>query len=97
MDKEMQSYWDKTTLSEYLNNERIPRGLIIKKFPTFYLFKNDLKKRWTDSLSTCSHSLMSLITESKTKEIDKLQDIYMIQQDILPLKDLTQFVELEVG
>lgn len=92
----MRAYWDKTTLTEYLSLRQIPRGLRIKKFPTFDLFNDDLKKRWTDALSFCSQTLMSLIIESKTKEIDRLQqEIHIIQQNLLPLKTLSQFADLD--
>lgn len=38
---------------------------------------------------------MSLIIESKTKEIDRSQqEIYNIQQNVLPLKTLSQFAEV---
>lgn len=93
MDKEMRAYWDKTTLIEYLSLARIPRG---KKFPTFDIFDEDLKTRWMYTLSTFSHKLMSLIIESKVKERYRLQqDICTIQEELLSLKELTQFADLD--
>lgn len=83
MTKEIKVYWDLSSLSEYLSLEWIPRGLIIKKCPTFELFDDDLKKQWTDTLSACSCGLMRIIILSKTKEIEKLQsEISVLQQKI---------------
>lgn len=95
MVKEVKAYWEKTTLQEYLSVERIPRGLRIKKFP-IELPSNGFKKQWNDILSTCSTNLMNLIITFKTMELEKLrEDITSLQQEILPLQNVTQFADLD--
>lgn len=54
MIKEVKSFWDKNTLTEYLTLERIPRGLRVKKFSTYEFTDDNLKKQWTDTLTFCS-------------------------------------------
>lgn len=44
MSKEIRAYWDLSFLSEYLSKEQILWGLRVKKFPTFELFDEPLKK-----------------------------------------------------
>lgn len=96
MSKEIRAYWESCTLSEYITSEHVPRGLRIKKFPTFELIDEDHKKRWTDSLSRCSVELMSIIISSKQKEIETLQmEISKIQDDIKPLQGLADFKDLD--
>lgn len=51
----------------------ILRGLRVKKFPTFELFDETLKKQWTDTLSIFSFALMDIIIISKKEEIEVLE------------------------
>lgn len=43
MVREIKSFWDKNTLTEYLALKRIPNGLQIKTFPTYELTDESLK------------------------------------------------------
>lgn len=96
MSKEIRLFWDKSTLSEYVALERMPRSLRIKKFPTFELHDEEHKKKWTDTLSGCSIALMKSILSSKSKEIDKLQnEISIPQEDIKPLQNMANFTDLD--
>lgn len=94
--KEIQAYWDLLSLSEYLATERIPRGLRVKKFPTFELFDESLKKQWTNTLPSCSRALMDIIIISKNKAIEVLQkDISELQEALKPLQGASEFLRLD--
>lgn len=89
MIKEMKCFWDEKILSEYLSLERVPRGLGIKKFPTNKMTDESLKKRWRDTLFSCSLELMRIIVVSKLEGINKVQqEILDIEKEILPSKDI---------
>lgn len=96
MTKEIQVYWDSSSVYEYLLTEQIPWGLRVKKFPTFELFDESLKKQWTDNLFTCSRALMDIIITPKKKEIEVLhQDISELQEALKPLQDASDFAYLD--
>lgn len=92
MGKEKRSFWDVNTLNEYLTAEHIPQGLGIKKFPTFDLCNNVLKKEWTDALSACSFKLMRIIVRSKKIDLDRIQGkMSSIQKELSAQKDHASF------
>lgn len=83
MTKGIRAYWNVGTSSEYLSIKRLPRGLRIKKCPSFELQDEALKKQWTDAVSTCSSTLVNIILMSKQKEMDALQQEILVSQNNL--------------
>lgn len=69
MAKEIRSFWDINTLTEYSQLQQIPRGLRIMKFPTFEFHNDEYKKEWTNTLSACSFKLIQIIIDSRTEEL----------------------------
>lgn len=83
MAKEIKAFWDVNALTEYLALEQIPRGLRIKKFPTFEINDEEIKSEWTNTLSACSFKLMRIIISMKQKELDRVQnEISTIQKEL---------------
>lgn len=58
--------WHSITLSEYWRVKRIPRGLRLKKIPSFGLDDPEFMQKWEKILNKCSLDLM-LLTIEKTK------------------------------
>lgn len=96
MAKEIRAFWDVNTLTEYIQLEQIPRGLRIKKFPTFEFPDEDPKLEWTNTLSACSFKLMKIIIDSKQKELDRVQmEITEIQKELATSQSTPGFLELD--
>lgn len=96
MAKEIRSFWDVSSLTEYISLEQIPRGLRIKTFLTSGLFDDNLKKEWTDTVSACSLKLMDIIISLQKKELDLLQaEMSIIQKDLSTLQNHNGFSELD--
>lgn len=96
MAKEIRSFWDINTLTEYGRLQQIPRGLRIKKFPTFDLHNDKYKTEWTNALSDCSFKLIQIIIDSRTEELTQLRDdISVIQQSLTPLQQHKDFTGLD--
>lgn len=71
------------TLSDYWRQEIIPRGLRIKKFPSFVSENADFKKKWEAILNKCSLDLiLLLIEEAKTQRSQIQTEISEIRQTI---------------
>ncbi|OCT78630.1 hypothetical protein XELAEV_18029718mg [Xenopus laevis] len=84
MIKETRLWWDISTLENYLKSGRIPRGLRIRKFPTFTDVTRDFVESWNKILSTCSERLMELIVSFHSEKHKMIQsDIKELQSDLL--------------
>lgn len=70
-----------TTLSDYWREKMIPRGLRMKKFPSFGFADPEFKHKWEAILNKCSLDLMLLLIEEAKKQ--KLQT----QNKIATLKE----------
>lgn len=96
MAKEIRAFWDVNTLTEYVSLKQIPRGLRIKKFPTFELTDDILKSEWTDALSNCSFQLMKIIVDFRQKDLDHLQgEMVNVQKELAELQHMTLYAELD--
>lgn len=83
MIKEMRLWWDISTLENYLKSGRIPRGLRIRKFPTFSDISRDFVEAWNNILSSCSAQLMELIVNFHADKHRSIQaDIKALQSDL---------------
>lgn len=96
MAKEIRAFWDIKTLTDYISLKKIPRGLRIKKFPTFEFTDEESKLEWTYALSTCSFKLMNIIIASKQKELDWVQsEMALIQKDLTAQQGAQEYASLD--
>lgn len=71
------------TLSDYWREEIIPRGLRMKKFPTFGKDDADFRRRWEAILNKCSLDLiLLLIEEIKKQRMDVRKQVEEVQPNI---------------
>lgn len=77
-EREIKIHWSIVTLfeivSDYWREGRIPRGLRIKKFPSFGLKDPDFRSRWEGILNKCSLDLILLIIECNKREKEATQE-----------------------
>ncbi|KAJ1185125.1 hypothetical protein NDU88_001920 [Pleurodeles waltl] len=79
---ELKKWWEMTSLTKYIENGRVPRGLHILILPTLGDMDSDLLEKWITYTADCSLKLMgTLITQSKrrmdehTKAIEALTKV----------------------
>lgn len=73
-EKEIKLHWSIVNLSDYWREGRIPRGLRIKKFPSFGIEDTDFRSKWEAILNKCSLDLILLIIEHSKKEKEAIQE-----------------------
>lgn len=73
-EKDIRLHWHIITLSDYWREKRIPRGLRIKKFPSFGIEDVTFRDKWEAILNKCSLDLILLIIEQTKKEKEKIQE-----------------------
>lgn len=82
------------TLSDYWRKDMIPRGLRIKKFPSFGSDNTDFKDKWEAILNKCSLDLiLLLITEAKIQKNNVQEEIQELKQKIADIQDSAQTKE----
>ncbi|XP_069582751.1 uncharacterized protein [Ranitomeya imitator] len=93
--KRTKSWWNKSSLEQYVQRNLIPRGLRIQVFPSFSLDDEALLKKWEDACNTCSRTFMEILIEIDKRTVDRLEvDIKSIQEKIqknLSVEQLTNF------
>lgn len=67
-EKDLKLQMHMTTLSDYWREKMIPRGLRIKKFPSFGFGDIEFKNKWEAILNKCSLDLMLLLIEEPKKQ-----------------------------
>lgn len=76
---ESRIWWDQNTLQTYLDRKIVPRGLRLKKVPTF-VYSEEFLIRWNDLLSDCSLKLIELIVQTEKMRLKE------IEREILDMK-----------
>ncbi|OCT75762.1 hypothetical protein XELAEV_18030949mg [Xenopus laevis] len=66
--------WGILTLEKYISLKWIPRGLRLKKYPTFAREDFDFANKWNDVLSKCSMEIMGLIINHKQQELSSTRE-----------------------
>ncbi|OCT97272.1 hypothetical protein XELAEV_18009496mg [Xenopus laevis] len=90
--KELHIWWEIASLEKYVTSQMIPRGLCIKKFPSYMHRDEVFMISWNKILSDCSFRLMELMIEHKTKvHRDVKIELKMIEKDIEQYKTQTRF------
>lgn len=80
--KELRTWWDRSTLSSYVEKKLIPRGLRIKKIATT-VYSEAFQNEWNDILTNCSVELMKLIIQYEEKMLEDLDvEIQNLQESI---------------
>ncbi|OCT98540.1 hypothetical protein XELAEV_18010776mg [Xenopus laevis] len=96
MSQELLLCWDIITLEKYVALNRIPRGLRIRKFPTFARDDEVFVNKWNDTLSRCSFELMALIINHKKNDlIDTRENINESQLLLSSMENLPDLGELD--
>ncbi|KAJ1169388.1 hypothetical protein NDU88_001281 [Pleurodeles waltl] len=63
---ELKKWWEMTSLTKYMENDRVPRGLRILIVPTLGDMDPDLLEEWRSHTAACSRKLIgTLITQAK--------------------------------
>lgn len=89
-------WWDTASLGEFLKENRVPRGLRIKKFPSFEVQDLDFRAQWTNILGEASKGLMRLLVKFKETRLESLRmEIVSTQQDLDKLRHLPDFESRE--
>lgn len=82
-EKELRLHLHMVTLSDYWRENMIPRGLRIKKFPSFGHGDIEFRQKWEAILNKCSQDLMLLlIEEAKEQKAEMQKQIAKIKQEI---------------
>lgn len=82
-EKDLKLQLHMTTLSDYWRERMIPRGLRIKKFPSFGADDKEFRNKWEAILNKCSLDLMLLlIEEAKKQQIQTQKDITALKEEI---------------
>lgn len=94
-EKELKLHLHMVTLSDYWRENMIPRGLRIKKFPSFGYEDTDFKQKWEAILNKCSLDLiLLLIEEAKKQKIETQNQITRIKEEIaIKEQEYLQFEE----
>lgn len=83
-------------MSDYWREKRIPRGLRIKKFPSFGIEDVAFREKWEAILNKCSLDLILLIIEKTKKEREQVQErICELREEISKVKDDIQTTSFE--
>ncbi|XP_075446463.1 uncharacterized protein LOC142489480 [Ascaphus truei] len=91
-------YWDLIFLENYLLLKRIPRGLRVKKSPTFGFINQDFEREWKMILNDCSSKLISLIVKAKSKEkLDLEKEIKLSQKHLAKFSKMEGFRALDIN
>lgn len=69
LDRETRLFLHAVTLSDYLRQKRIPRGLRIQKAPTIGQNSPSFRQRWCDIMNKCSFDLMVLVVQETTEQL----------------------------
>lgn len=93
--KELKTLWDLTTLERYLQKYMIPRGLRLRKLPTF-IYDSDFLTKWNLILSDCSKSLMSLIVPQESQLLSDLRvEIKQVQDNVALYAGSKAFIQMD--
>ncbi|XP_075445755.1 uncharacterized protein LOC142490158 isoform X1 [Ascaphus truei] len=93
---ESKQWWEATTLSKYLENHRIPRGLRVRKKPTGDAHNEGFMREWNEILDQCSFSLMKLLVHQRRKTLAELDGhILDMKIQLDPYKDNKELLALE--
>lgn len=79
--KQVKMFLHATALTDYIREEKIPRGLRIQKAPGLFQDDDTFKSRWVAILNQCSRDLMLLIIEKKKEEVN------IIKQEVSNLQE----------
>lgn len=94
-EKELKLHLHMVTLSDYWREDMIPRGLRIKKFPSFGHGDMDFKQKWEAILNKCSLDLMLLLIEEAKKQKDETQKQIAKIKEEFAVKGQESFVQFE--
>ncbi|OCT97489.1 hypothetical protein XELAEV_18009716mg [Xenopus laevis] len=79
--KETRLWWDVATLEKYMELKILPRGLRIKKFPTFPVEDENFTLQWNETLSNCSFKLIDMLIDYKKAQLFEVKKEVSEQQD----------------
>ncbi|KAM8945703.1 myocardin [Pelodytes ibericus] len=95
--KELRLWWDIVTLEKYIEVQRIPRGLRLKKVPFFIKDDEKLETDWNSTLTECSMKLMQIIITYKKKLLITAQnDLAILDIKKEEIKENAKFDEFSL-
>ncbi|XP_077130999.1 uncharacterized protein LOC143808979 [Ranitomeya variabilis] len=101
--KKTKTWWNKTTLENYVARDIVPRGLRVQVYPSFDLEDSELISRWKKAAITCSMEFMKIIIDKNTlcmnmldKEIDELHRELKKQLAADKMESFIQTIEKEI-
>lgn len=72
--KSVRVFMHATALTDYIRENKIPRGLRVQKPPGMFQDDENFKNRWAAILNQCSRDLMILIIEKSKEETANLKE-----------------------
>lgn len=72
LQKQLKQYWEIRSLQQYLENEKVPRGLRINKTPAQDLLGDRFEEEWNTLLLSHSVSLTKLVIKRRTEILSDL-------------------------
>ncbi|OCT99700.1 hypothetical protein XELAEV_18005484mg [Xenopus laevis] len=94
--REIRAWWDVATLEKYLQLKMVPRGLRIKKFPTFTTEDKEFTTKWNLILTDCSNNLIQLLIDYKKETLVKAKaEMEHTQSELLKVATEEKYLELD--
>ncbi|OCT91367.1 hypothetical protein XELAEV_18014420mg [Xenopus laevis] len=94
--REIRAWWDVATLEKYLQLKMVPRGLRIKKFPTFTTEDKDFTTKWNLILTDCSNNLIQLLIDYKKETLVKAKaEMELTRSELLKVATEEKYLELD--
>ncbi|KAJ1180381.1 hypothetical protein NDU88_005602 [Pleurodeles waltl] len=80
---ELKKWWEMTSLTKYIENSRVPRGLCILILPTLGDMDPDLLEEWRTQTAECSFKLIgTLIVKAKRRMDEQINKIEQLTKEL---------------
>ncbi|KAJ1158847.1 hypothetical protein NDU88_011520 [Pleurodeles waltl] len=88
---ELKMWWERTSLTKYIESGRVPRGLRILILPTLGDMDPDLLEEWRMQTADCSTKLMgTLLTQAKRRMDEQITKIEQLTKDLEKIVNLQE-------
>ncbi|XP_069600643.1 uncharacterized protein [Ranitomeya imitator] len=101
--RKLKTWWNKTTLENYVDQNIIPRGLRVQVYPSFDLEDTELIQRWKKAATCCSLEFLRIIIDKNSislnlidKEIDEIHKSLKKQLTSEKLESYMQTIEKDI-
>ncbi|KAJ1215732.1 hypothetical protein NDU88_003340 [Pleurodeles waltl] len=98
MRRELSKWWGIVSLQQYIDAERVPRGLCIYTIPSYEDTDPDLLEEWAENAKVSSLNMMRILIKYASKERVKiLEEIEQTTKEILTTVTQAYFDELKAN